>query len=59
MAFVGADFSQTDDAAVACPEEMLARPVSARRAPPGRAAPEDREADVRVGPLVLRGCGDN
>ncbi|MGW4032655.1 phosphoribosyltransferase family protein [Streptomyces sp. NPDC004838] len=51
-----ADFSQTDDdEVVACLEEALARPVSARRAPPGQAAPEDREADVRAGPLVLRG----
>ncbi|MEU2337001.1 phosphoribosyltransferase family protein [Streptomyces sp. NPDC013172] len=50
-----ADFSQTDDEVVACLEEALARTVSARRAPPGRAAPEDREADVRAGPLVLRG----
>ncbi len=51
-----ADFSQTDDEeVVACLEEALARPQSARRAPPGRAAPEDREADVRAGPLVLRG----
>ncbi|MEU9380865.1 phosphoribosyltransferase family protein [Streptomyces sp. NPDC048279] len=51
-----ADFSQTDDdEVVARLEEALARPVSARRAPPRRAEPEDREADVRAGPLVLRG----
>ncbi|MFF9392292.1 phosphoribosyltransferase family protein [Streptomyces griseoluteus] len=50
------DFSQTDDdEVVACLEEALARPAGARRAPPGRAAPEDREVDVRAGPLVLRG----
>ncbi|MFI8089339.1 phosphoribosyltransferase family protein [Streptomyces sp. NPDC086080] len=51
-----ADFSQTDDdEVVACLEEEFARPVSARRAPPGRTAPEDREADVQAGPLTLRG----
>ncbi|MFD7875854.1 phosphoribosyltransferase family protein [Streptomyces sp. NPDC059766] len=51
-----ADFSQTDDdEVVACLQEALARPMSARRAPPGQAAPEDREANVRAGPLVLRG----
>ncbi|MGW2744113.1 phosphoribosyltransferase family protein [Streptomyces sp. NPDC001450] len=51
-----ADFSQTDDdEVVACLEEALARPVSTRRTPPGHALPEDREADVRAGPLVLRG----
>ncbi|MFE0350319.1 phosphoribosyltransferase family protein [Streptomyces griseoluteus] len=50
------DFSQTgDDEVVACLEEALARPAGARRAPPGRAKPVDREADVRAGPLVLRG----
>ncbi|MGW2825947.1 phosphoribosyltransferase family protein [Streptomyces sp. NPDC001443] len=51
-----ADFSQTDDdEVVACLREALARPVGARRAPPGQAASEDREANVRAGPLVLRG----
>ncbi|MGW3264271.1 phosphoribosyltransferase family protein [Streptomyces sp. NPDC001056] len=51
-----ADFSQTDDdEVVACLEEALARPVSIHRAPPGHALPEDRDADVRAGPLVLRG----
>ncbi|MFB7337063.1 phosphoribosyltransferase family protein [Streptomyces adustus] len=46
-----ADFSQTDDdEVVACLKEALAR-----RAPSGQAAPEDREANVRAGPLVLRG----
>ncbi|MFE9172811.1 phosphoribosyltransferase family protein [Streptomyces kebangsaanensis] len=50
------DFSQTDDdEVVACLEEALARPVSTRRPPPGHAVPEDREADVRAGALVLRG----
>lgn len=51
-----ADFSQTDDdEIVACLEEALARPVINRRTPPGHALPEDREADVRAGPLALRG----
>ncbi|WP_431964818.1 phosphoribosyltransferase family protein [Actinacidiphila sp. bgisy160] len=51
-----ADFSQTDDdEVVACLEEAFARPMSTHRAPPGHALPEDREADVRAGPLVLRG----
>ncbi|MFI2412068.1 phosphoribosyltransferase family protein [Streptomyces sp. NPDC018947] len=51
-----ADFSQTDDdEVVACLEEAFARPVSARRTPTGQAAPEDREVDVRAGPLVLQG----
>ncbi|MGW2638950.1 phosphoribosyltransferase family protein [Streptomyces sp. NPDC001348] len=51
-----ADFSQTDDdEVVACLEEAFARPVSARRAPPGQALPGDREVDVRAGPLELRG----
>ncbi|MEU5434244.1 phosphoribosyltransferase family protein [Streptomyces sp. NPDC020719] len=50
------DFSQTeDDEVVACLEEALARPASTGRTPPGHALPEDREADVRAGPLVLRG----
>ncbi|WP_406176219.1 phosphoribosyltransferase family protein [Streptomyces sp. NBC_00996] len=51
-----ADFSQTDDdEVIACLEKALARSVSTRRTPPGHALPEDREADVRAGPLVLRG----
>ena len=48
-----ADFSQIDDdEVVAC---LRGRPVSTRRTPPGRTVPEDREADVRAGSLVLRG----
>lgn len=51
-----ADFSQVDDdEVVACLEEALSRPVSTRRTTPGLAVPEDREADVRAGPLMLRG----
>jgi putative phosphoribosyl transferase len=47
------DFSQTgDDEVVACLEEALARSAGAR---PAAAAPEGREAEVRTGPLVLRG----
>ncbi|MFJ3921738.1 phosphoribosyltransferase family protein [Streptomyces sp. NPDC090022] len=51
-----ADFAQVDDnEVVACLEEATSRPVSARRTPPGPARPQDREADVRAGPLMLRG----
>ncbi|MES4891567.1 phosphoribosyltransferase family protein [Streptomyces sp. NPDC096012] len=51
-----ADFSQTDDEEVVdCLEEALARSVNTRLTPPGRALPQDREAGVRAGPLVLRG----
>ncbi|MGY4969814.1 phosphoribosyltransferase family protein [Streptomyces nigrescens] len=51
-----ADFSQTDDdEVVACLEEAIARPVSTRRIPSGHTVPEDPEADVRAGAMVLRG----
>ncbi|MFD6225342.1 phosphoribosyltransferase family protein [Streptomyces sp. NPDC060232] len=51
-----ADFSQVDDdEVVACLEAASSGPVSTRRTPPGPAWPEDREADVRAGPLMLRG----
>ncbi|AWN30584.1 phosphoribosyltransferase family protein [Streptomyces sp. NEAU-S7GS2] len=51
-----ADFSQTDDdEVVACLEEAIARPVSTRRTPSRHTVPEDPEADVRAGAMVLRG----
>ncbi|MEV0692953.1 phosphoribosyltransferase family protein [Streptomyces sp. NPDC050388] len=51
-----ADFSQTDDdEVVACLEEALARPVSTHRTEQRHAVPEDREVDVQVGAVVLRG----
>lgn len=51
-----ADFSQTDDdEVVACLEEAVVRPVRTRRTESRHAGPEDREADVRAGAMLLRG----